>query len=146
AMFGLDECHIVHDENAGLANLRQFFNGEFRCFYTVIASIECPGAAKHAVPWTTSAEFNGSGWIELADKVFPAMPHQMASGQQIVERLDECRWRPAVIECHAAWNFFEVAPIFLERIEQPGDRCFAFAGQHAIHSACAVTQDFAWNK
>src|SRR4030095_4831344 len=121
-------------------------DGALWCFHPVIASVERPRAAKDAVPRAISAEFDGSGRIGLPDKIFPAIPRQMASRQQIVERLDECRWRSAVIECHAAWNLSEVAPTFLERIEQPADCCFTFSGQHAIHSACAVTQNFLGNK
>src|SRR5207248_8385539 len=60
AVLALDECNVVHDENAGLAYLRQLFDGAFRCFYTIVAAVERPRAAKHAVPRATSAEFNGS--------------------------------------------------------------------------------------
>src|SRR5206468_4794632 len=121
AVLGLDECYIVNDENAGLANLRHFFDSALRCFHPVIASVERPRAAKDAVPRATSAELNGSGGIELADEIFPAMSRQMASGQQIIERLDERRRRTALIKCHAAGNLFQVASVLTDRIQQPGD-------------------------
>jgi hypothetical protein len=145
-VLGLDECYVVHDENAWLANSRQLFDSALRRFHAVIASVERPGAAKDAVPRATSAEFNGSGRVELADEIFPAMSRQMASRQQIIERLDE-RWRrTAVIRCHAAGNLFQVAPILCDRIQQPGDGRFAFSGQHAIHSTLGMPQNFLGNK
>jgi len=142
----LDECYVVHNENAGLANLRQLFDSALRCFYTVITSVERPCAAKHAVPRATSAEFNGSGRIELADEIFPAMSRQMASRQQIIERLDECRRRTAVIECHLAGNLIQVASVLRDHIQEPGDGRFAFSGQNAIHSTLGVPQNFVGNK
>src|SRR5262249_11480910 len=104
AVLGLDERYIIHNENAGLADLRQFFDSAFGCFYAIITSVERPRAAKYAVPRATSAEFNGSGRIELTDEIFPAMSRQMASRQQIIERLNERRRRTAVIACNAAGN------------------------------------------
>src|SRR4029077_18860275 len=116
------------------------------CLYSVIASVERPRAAKDAVPWATPAEFNGSGRIELADEIFPAVSREMAGGRQIVERLHE-RWRRTpVIECHAAGNLFHVAPVLRDRLQQSFDRRFAFTGQHAIHSTVGVPQDFVGNK
>ena len=46
------------------------------------------------------------------------MSRQMASGQQIIERLNERRRRAAVIECHAAGNLFQVASVLRDRIQQ----------------------------
>src|SRR5262249_37783132 len=78
-VLGLDERYVIHDENAGLADLRQLFDSALWCFYAVVASVERPRAAKYAVPRATSAEFDGSGRIELADEIFPAMSRQMSS-------------------------------------------------------------------
>ena len=107
-MLGLDERYIVYNENAGLADLRQFFDSALRCLYTVIASVKRQCAAKDAVPLATSTELNRSSRIELADEIFPAMSHQMATRQQIIERLNKRRRRTGVIECHATWNVFQV--------------------------------------
>src|SRR5436190_9588942 len=70
-VLGLDECNIVRDENAGLADLRQLFHCAFRCLHAVVAAVERLRAAKNAVPRATSAEFDGGGRVELADKIFP---------------------------------------------------------------------------
>src|SRR4029077_8368301 len=60
AVLGLNESYVVHDENAGLANLRQFLDGALRCLYPVIASVERPRTAKDAVPGTAPAKLDGS--------------------------------------------------------------------------------------
>src|SRR5437870_7848190 len=74
------------------------------------------------------------------------MLNQVAGWQQIVERMHKCGRRAAMIECYAARNVFQVWLILDQSIEQTGDRCFAFADQHAIDSACGVPQDFFGNK
>ena len=74
------------------------------------------------------------------------MSRQMASGQQIIERLDERRRWTAVLKCHAAGNLFQVASVLRDRIQQPGDRRFAFSSQYTIHSTIGVPQNFVGNK
>ena len=73
AVLGLNERHVVHDKNAGLANLRQFLDRALRCFYAVIASVERPRAAKNAVPRTAAAELMEAAGFELADEILSAM-------------------------------------------------------------------------
>ena len=79
AVLGLDERHVVDDEDAGLADLRQLFDRALWGDHAVIASVERPRAAKDAIPRATAAELDRSGGIELADEIFPAMAQQIAS-------------------------------------------------------------------
>ena len=51
-----------------------------------------------------------------------------------------------MIECDAAGNLFQIPSILLDRMKQPGNRRFAFSGQHTIYSASGVLQNFLWNK
>jgi hypothetical protein len=51
-----------------------------------------------------------------------------------------------MIKCYAAGRLFQVRPIFGERIQQTGDRRFAFTDQDAIHSASSVPKNFFGNK
>ncbi len=145
-MLGLNESYVVYDKNAGLADLCQFLNGTLGCLYAVVASVECPRTAKDAIPRAAPAKLDGCGRVQLADEILVTMLNQVAGWRQIVERLHERRRRAAMVECYAAGNVFQVRPTLSESIQQPGNRRLTFAGQHAIHSAAGVPQNFFWNK
>jgi hypothetical protein len=74
------------------------------------------------------------------------MPNDIARRQEIIQRFHEGWRRPAMIECYAAGHLPQVRPIFGESIQQAGDRGFAFANQHAIHSARSVPQNLLRNE
>ena len=71
---------------------------------------------------------------------------EMQKRNVLGERLHERGRRAAMFECYAAGNVFQVRPTLSESSQQPGNRRFAFAGQHAIHSAAGVPQNFFWDK
>src|SRR5947208_15840544 len=145
-VLGLNEGYVVHDKNSRFADLRQFLDCALRRLHAVVATIERPRTAKNTVPWTAPAELDGSSRIELAYKIFPAMPNDIARRQEIIQRFHEGWRRPAMIECYAARHFPQVRPIFGESIQQASDRGFAFANQHAIHSARTVPQNLLRNE
>ena len=115
AVLGLNECYVVHDKNSRLADLCQFLDRALRCLHAVVATIERPRTAKDAVPRTAPAELDGSRRIKLADKIFPAMPNEIARRQEIIQRFHEGWRRPAMIECYAARHLPQVRPIFGEQ-------------------------------
>src|SRR5947207_9747959 len=47
-VLGLNEGYVVHDENSRLAHLCQFLDRALRCLHAVVATVECPRAAKDA--------------------------------------------------------------------------------------------------
>src|SRR6266705_2708267 len=146
AVLGLNERNVVHDENAGLANLFQFLDGALRCFYPVIASVERPCTAKDAVPRTAPAKLDGSRRVQLADEILAAMLNQVARGQQMIERMHKRGRRTAMVECYAARDIFQACPTLRESLKQASDRRFTFTDQHAIHCARSVPQNFFRNK
>jgi len=111
----------------------QFLDRALRCLHAVVATVERPRTAEDTVPWTAPAEFDGSSRIELAYEIFSAMPNDIARRQEIIQRFHEVGGGrdDRVLRSQAPPSG---SPIFGESIQQAGDRGFAFANQHAIHT------------
>src|SRR5205814_2124941 len=107
-VLGLYEGYVVHDKNSRLTDLCQFLDRALRCLHAVVATVERPRAAKDTVPRTAATELDGSSRIELAYKILPAMPNDIARRQEIIQRFHEGWRRPAMIECYAARHLPQV--------------------------------------
>ena len=144
AVLGLDEGHVVDDEDAGLANLLQLVDGRFRAFDPIAASIECPGAAEGTIPGAAPAELDGGTRVEHADEVLAAMPQKIARGLQIVEALDESGGGPLPGRGHDAGDFEQGPRIALGgRFEQRSNRGLSFSLENAGDRTLAVFQKLA---
>src|SRR5580698_10916218 len=83
AMPGLDEGHVVDDEDARFADRSQLVDDGFRAFDAIAATVERPGTTKRAIPGAAPAEFDRRTRIEHADEVFPALGQQVAGRDEI---------------------------------------------------------------
>src|SRR6516164_362762 len=76
---------VVDDEDTRLADRPEILDDAVRTDDAIAAAVEGPSAAKGAVPWAASREFDRGAGIERAQEIFPAMAQQVACRHQIVE-------------------------------------------------------------
>src|SRR5207249_8136369 len=72
AVLGVDEGHVVHDEDVGLGDAREVLGGGLRRGSAVRAAVEGPRAAERAVPGAAARQLGGGARIEDADEVLVA--------------------------------------------------------------------------
>ena len=80
AVLGLDERHVVDDEDARLADRRQLVHGGLGRLDAVAPPVKRPGAAERAIPGAAPAELDRGAGVEHADEILAPMPQQVAGG------------------------------------------------------------------
>src|SRR5262245_66273456 len=99
-MLVLDERNVVHDEHAPLLDGRKVIDNAVRRRQPIAAAVKRPRAAECTIPRTATREFDGGGRVEDADEVSISMAQEVARGQELVEIVDETRWRPFAVSGH----------------------------------------------
>src|SRR5262249_40581694 len=105
AVLRMDEGDIIDDEHAGFANGREIFEDALRADQAIASAIKGPGAAERAIPRTATREFDRSGWIKNADKVFSRVPEEIPPWLLTVELLNYPRRRPLAVRRHPPREF-----------------------------------------
>src|SRR5207248_3301411 len=85
AVLGMDERHIVHQEDVRLRDPGEVVGGRLGRDLAIRAAVERPRAAERAVPRAAACQLRRGAGIEHADEVLAAAPREVAGGRESID-------------------------------------------------------------
>ena len=138
AVLGMDEGHVVHEEDVGLADGGEILGRLHGRRLPVAPAVERPRAAERAVPRAAARQLGGRAGVEHADEVFFSIPREITGGEKGVEVLEKSRGGPAPLEGHHPGECRELG--IADRLQHAGGNDFALAADHAVDGPVAVLE------
>ena len=143
-VLGMNECHVIDDENIGLFDGCQFRRRSFRGRAPVAAPIESPGAAEGAIPGTAPGKFDGCAGIQFADEIFVAPAGQIPGGGTVIDAFHHDRSRAFPVEGQNAGKLFNTT--VRKCLQQQGNDGFPFTAHDAVYRPLGVFEHLPGNK
>jgi hypothetical protein len=137
AVLGVDERHVVDDEEVRLPDPLHLVDDDLRVRLVVAAGVKRPRAAEGAVPRAAARELDRGARVEVADEVAPPAAGQVAGRAGAVEVADQNGLGPgAARRGHAGQAVHGRGGL-----QQAGGDRLALPGHDAVDGAVGVGQD-----
>jgi hypothetical protein len=139
AVLGLDEGHVVHDEDVGLPDAGEVLARRLRRALAVAAPVEGPRAAERAVPRAAAGELDRRARVEHPDEVLVAPAPEIAGGQVTIQIVEQGRARAGAGEGHHAGQGVERR--IADGLEPARGDHLALAAHDAVDGAARVLEE-----